>query len=181
MYSPSLREKRTRFSLSAILIHVTHQSPTTATTAPTTGTTAIPATTLRWLLLLLLLLVHIAAIFLLITTVVSPLLGTHVPVLLTSTTPHVSVERHLLVVSPWLLLLLTIHPVLRGERRQELGELLGGHIPQPGGHCGHHVRFHRRKGSVRIFAHSHRSGSAVLIVVECSRRCFRRRGSRPEY
>ena len=112
MYLPSLGEKRTRFSLSTIFEPVAHQSSTTTTTAPTTKAATVPDTTLGWLLLLLLLLLHIAAFFLLITTVISPLLMAHAPILLTGTSPYVSIEGHLLIVSPRLLLLLVVHPVL---------------------------------------------------------------------
>jgi len=114
--TPSLREKRARFSLSTILEPITHQpSSSTAAATPATESTTIPATALRWLVLLLLLLVYITGVFLLVTTIVCPLLMAHVPVLLTSIVPHVTVGRHLLVVSR-LLLLLTVRPVLRGER-----------------------------------------------------------------
>lgn len=135
MYSPSLREKCARFSLSAILVPITHRSSSpTATTTPAAEATTIPTAPLRRLGLVILLLVYIATFFLLIATVISPLLVTHVPVLLVSTVPYVTVGRHLLAVSSRLLLLLTVYPILRGERSQELSELLGCHIPQPSGH-----------------------------------------------
>ena len=110
MHSPSLCEKRARFSLSTILVHITCKSSTTTTATPAAEAATIPATALRWLLLLLLM--YIATVFLLIATVVSPLLVTHVPVLLASVVAYVSIEGHLLVMSSRLLLLLSIHPVL---------------------------------------------------------------------
>jgi len=131
--TPSLCEKRTGFSLSAVLESVTRQSSSTpATATPATEATTVPTTALGWLMLLLLM--HIATIFLLITTVVPPLLLSHVPVFLTGPISSATVGRHLLRVSSWLLRLLAIHPILRGKRGQELGELFWCHVSQPSRH-----------------------------------------------